>query len=122
MRRLVEADCGGANPLMQMGGQFTKDVAFQDEGFRQEHRSPNDELVSEFLGQAAAPPQSFQMNNILQEMREIESRNFHSAVSAGPKVIDQVTNDTWAKEYAKMSSVAVISQQPNFNEVSCCCF
>lgn len=52
-------------------------------------------------------------------MREIEQRNFHSAVSAGPKVIDQVANDQWAKEYAKMSSVPVISQQANFSEVSC---
>lgn len=119
MRRLVEADCGGANPLMSMGNQFSKDVAFQDEGFRQEHRSPNEELVNEFLG-AAAPPQTFQMNNILQEMREIESRNFHSvAVVSGPKVIDQVANDQWATEYAKMSSVPVISQQARFNEVSC---
>lgn len=125
MRRLVEADCGGANPLMQMGGQFSKDAAFQDEGFsgfRQEHRPPNEELVNEFLGQAAAPPQSFQMNNLLQEMREIESRNFHPAVVSGPKVIDQVANDQWAKEYAKMASVPVLSQEPNFNEVSFCCF
>lgn len=118
MRRLVEGDCGGANPLMAMGSQFSKDVAFQDEGFRQEHRSPNEELVNEFLGAAAAPPQTFQMNNLLQEMREIESRNFHSVVS-GPKVIDQVANDQWAAEYAKMATVPVVSQQANFNEVSC---
>lgn len=52
-------------------------------------------------------------------MREIEQRNFHSAVVSGPKVIDQVATDQWANEYAKMSSVPVISQQANFNEVSC---
>ncbi|XP_052856282.1 peroxisomal targeting signal 1 receptor [Drosophila gunungcola] len=74
-RPLVEGDCGGVNPLMQLGGQFTRDVAHKDEGYvqRQFERGarPEDQLINEFLGQVAAPPQSFQMDTLLQEMRDI---------------------------------------------------
>ncbi|KAH8420157.1 hypothetical protein KR009_006405, partial [Drosophila setifemur] len=74
-RPLVEGDCGGVNPLMQLGGQFTRDVAHKDEGYvqRQFERGarPEDQMVGEFLGQVAGPPQSFQMDTLLQEMRDI---------------------------------------------------
>jgi len=60
-RPLIEGDCGGVNPLMQLGGQFTRDVAHKDEGYvqRQFERGarPEDQLINEFLGQVAAPPQ-----------------------------------------------------------------
>lgn len=114
MKRLVEADCGGANPLMQIGGQFTRDLAFQDEGLAG-FRPPTEGFVNEFLGQASAAPQTFQMNNILQEMREIESRSFNTGVESGPRVIDQVANEQWAKDYAARH----MPQLANFSEVSC---
>ncbi|XP_017093178.2 peroxisomal targeting signal 1 receptor [Drosophila bipectinata] len=74
-RPLVEGDCGGINPLVQLGGQLTRDVARKDEGVVQRHieggaRLENP-LVNEFLGQVAAPPQTFRVNNLLQEMRGI---------------------------------------------------
>ncbi|EDW62839.1 peroxisomal targeting signal 1 receptor [Drosophila virilis] len=79
-RPLVEGDCGGVNPLMQLGGQLTRDVAHKDEGFSQpqfERSSrPDEQLVNDFLGQVAAPPQSFQMDTLMQEMRGI---NIHGA-------------------------------------------
>ncbi|XP_064538936.1 peroxisomal targeting signal 1 receptor [Drosophila montana] len=80
LRPLVEGDCGAVNPLMQLGGQFTRDVAHKDEGFAQAQfeRSlrPDEQLVNDFLGQVAAPPQSFQMDTLMQEMRGI---NIHGA-------------------------------------------
>ncbi|XP_034489710.1 peroxisomal targeting signal 1 receptor [Drosophila innubila] len=75
LRPLVEGDCGAVNPLMQLGGQFSRDVAHKDEGFAQAQfeRSlrPDEQLVADYLGHVAAPPQSFQMNTLLQEMRDI---------------------------------------------------
>ncbi|XP_030569430.1 peroxisomal targeting signal 1 receptor [Drosophila novamexicana] len=73
LRPLVEGDCGGVNPLMQLGGQFTRDVAQSQ--FERSLR-PDEQLVNDFLGQVAAPPQSFQMDTLLQEMRGI---NIHGA-------------------------------------------
>lgn len=63
LRKLVEGECGGANPLIQLGGQFTRDVARRDEGLighaPLESRSghPEDQLVSDFLGQISEQPQ-----------------------------------------------------------------
>ena len=103
LRQLVEGDCGGVNPLMQLGGQFTRDAAHKDEGFVQaqfERSMRQDEqMVNEFLGQVAGPPQSFQMETLLQEMREIEQAQMGPAqLQHAPKVIDEVAGQ-WTKEF-----------------------
>lgn len=107
LRQLVEGDCGGVNPLMQLGGQFTRDVARKDEGFSRAQFErgirPEEQMVNDFLGQIAAPPQSFQMETLLQEMREIEHSNAtHTQMINAPRVIDEVTrahSNEWAKEF-----------------------
>ncbi|XP_017465573.1 PREDICTED: peroxisomal targeting signal 1 receptor [Rhagoletis zephyria] len=105
LRQLVEGDCGGVNPLMQLGAQFTRDAGRKDEGFTnaQFERSmrPDEQMVSEFLGQVAAPPQSFQMNALLEEMREIEQANTMGVQHRQPEpsLIDDVTRDQWFKEF-----------------------
>ncbi|XP_017065919.1 peroxisomal targeting signal 1 receptor [Drosophila eugracilis] len=99
-RPLVEGDCGGVNPLMQLGGQFTRDVAHKDEGFAQRQfergTRPEDQLINEFLGQVAAPPQSFQMDTLLQEMRDI---NIHAGKPQQQMHIQQA--DQWGQDFAR---------------------
>lgn len=109
LRQLVEGDCGGLNPLMQLGGQFTRDAAHKDEGFIQaqfERSMRQDEhMVNEFLGQVAGPPQSFQMETLLQEMREIEQAQMGPAqLHPAPRVIDEV-NGQWSKEFGSAMQV-----------------
>lgn len=103
---LVEPECGGANPLMNLGRQVTRDVAFQDEGFsggRSAFIGSDNDLVKEFMGQIAPAPQSFRMDVLLKEMRDIDAQNFHQRqIVPGPPVIEEVNRSDmdWAKEFA----------------------
>lgn len=117
LRDLVEPDCGGANPLMRLSNAVMRDAAYKDEGLSRPgpafrtNRSPQqqqefgvggaDQLVNEFLGQAAVvPPQTFRMDALLKEMREIDAHNFHSQVNRAPPVIEEVNNGmTWTNEF-----------------------
>lgn len=108
---LVEPECGGANPLMNLGRQVTRDVAFQDEGFaggRSAFIGSDNDLVREFMGQIAPAPQSFRMDVLLKEMRDIDAQNFHQRqIVPGPPVIEEVNRSDldWAKEFAIDSSM-----------------
>ncbi|XP_017112925.1 peroxisomal targeting signal 1 receptor [Drosophila elegans] len=107
-RPLVEGDCGGVNPLMQLGGQFTRDVAHKDEGYvqRQFERGarPEDQLINEFLGQVAAPPQSFQMDTLLQEMRDI---NIQSNPQQQQHMHMQQQAEQWGQDFARCLAPAL---------------
>ncbi|XP_017870300.1 PREDICTED: peroxisomal targeting signal 1 receptor [Drosophila arizonae] len=107
LRPLVEGDCGGVNPLMQLGGQFTRDVAHKDEGFApaQFERSlrPDEQLVNDFLGQVAGPPQSFQMDTLLQEMRGV---NIH-----GPPQQHSEMANQWGRDFMQQQQQQ--QHQPN---------
>ncbi|KAJ1523055.1 hypothetical protein ONE63_002182 [Megalurothrips usitatus] len=80
LRDLVEAECGGSNSLVRLTSHFTSDHALKDEGLR--HRafphhgepfSDSDQLVQQFLEETlGASPQTFRMDSLLQEMREME--------------------------------------------------
>lgn len=130
-RDLVEADCGGANPLMRLGSHFMRDAAYKDEGLSQGagpsfiNRShgpfDGDQLVNEFLGQiAAVPPQTFRMDALLQEMREIDANQFHQQVVQAPPVIEEVNSGTaWASEFVSTDGPlhgAPANDLYNFNE------
>ncbi|XP_062138349.1 peroxisomal targeting signal 1 receptor [Drosophila sulfurigaster albostrigata] len=103
LRPLVEGDCGAVNPLMQLGGQFTRDVARKDEGFAaapfERQLRPDEQMVSEYLGHVAAPPQSFQMNSLLQEMRDI---NIHGA---GGAQVDEVMAGQWSRDFQQQQKL-----------------
>ncbi|KAM8718340.1 hypothetical protein ACLKA7_000156 [Drosophila subpalustris] len=112
LRPLVEGDCGAVNPLMQLGGQFSRDVAHKDEGFAQapfeRHMRPEEQLVNEFLGNVAAPPQSFQMNALLQEMRDI---NLHGGAQQQQQ---QEMAGQWSRDFAQQQQQ---QQQPKMLHV-----
>uniref|UniRef100_U5EYI5 Peroxisomal targeting signal 1 receptor n=1 Tax=Corethrella appendiculata TaxID=1370023 RepID=U5EYI5_9DIPT len=99
-----ETECGGANPLMRLGNQLKQDRAYQDEGFSGRSStifsSNENQLVSEFMGQIAPQqPQSFRMNVLLKEMREIDAHQQKQIIPA-PAVIQQVNqNDVWTAEF-----------------------
>lgn len=96
---------------MNLGRQVTRDVAFQDEGFaggRAAFIGADNDLVKEFMGQIAPAPQSFRMDVLLKEMRDIDAQNFHQRqIVPGPPVIEEVNRSDldWAKEFAVDSSV-----------------
>lgn len=109
LRDLVEPDCSGANSLMRLGNQIRRDAAFKDEGLgpgtsasfinRSQHFG-SDQLVNEFLGQIA-PPQTFRMDSLLQEMREIDAQSFHNRIIRAPPVIEEVNSGIdWANEFS----------------------
>lgn len=109
LRDLVEPDCQGANSLMRFGNHIRHDTAYKDAGFgpststfvNRPHEFRSDQLVEEFLGQIA-PPQSFQMDALLQEMRDIDGRPFHNhIVQRPPLVIEEVNRGfDWANEFS----------------------
>lgn len=119
LRDLVDPECGGANPLMRLGNQLINDAAHKDDGIsgrsgivpgpsfigQSQSTQPFDEahLVNEFVGQMAAtvpPPQSFRMDALLQEMREIDAHNYPTQVMRAPPILDEINNGiTWANEY-----------------------
>ncbi|XP_030381284.1 peroxisomal targeting signal 1 receptor [Scaptodrosophila lebanonensis] len=108
LRPLVEGDCGAVNPLVQLGGQFTRDVAHKDEGltkaqFERSMRS-DERLVQEFFGQAAGPPQSFQMDTLLQEMRDINISG--DGVSQQQCMQDQVASQ-WSADFTQQMAPAL---------------
>lgn len=109
LRDLVEPDCSGANSLMRLGNQIRRDAAFKDEGLgpgtsasfiNQSQQFGSDQLVNEFLGQIA-PPQTFRMDSLLQEMREIDAQSFHNRIVQAPPVIEEVNSGIdWANEFS----------------------
>lgn len=121
LRELFDADCGAANPLMRLGNQIAHDVTHKDEGIagRPMHfaetsaRSPQNfadssqnQLVNEYLGQMGAPPpQSFRMDALLHEMREIDAQHYPLEVVRAPTVSDEVHNGiSWAGEFQDINA------------------
>lgn len=99
VRGLLDPDCGGQNPLVQLSTQFTRDVAYRDEGIGARlHQLPGTSGVmsQEFLQQIHPAPQTFHLNELMQEMHDIEG------ISTGRdtrKTLDILHGSDWAKEF-----------------------
>lgn len=126
LRELIDPECGGANPLMRLGQQIVHGSAHKDEGISgrpmpfaesssRSHQSGlaqagQDQLVNEFLGQMSAPPpQSFRMDALLQEMREIDAQSHPVELHQAPTISAEVQNNglSWANEYHHDATGAV---------------
>uniref|UniRef100_A0AAR2JGK0 Peroxisomal targeting signal 1 receptor n=1 Tax=Pygocentrus nattereri TaxID=42514 RepID=A0AAR2JGK0_PYGNA len=92
MRELVEAECGGTNPLMKLTGHMTQ------EGGAWRHRS-TPTLVSEFLQAPPRPPHSFDMGQLLEEMQQIDQQSYRQAPQRAPDVAALALSGDWAAEF-----------------------
>ncbi|XP_063054909.1 peroxisomal biogenesis factor 5 isoform X2 [Engraulis encrasicolus] len=112
MRELVEAECGGSNPLMKLTGHMTQ------EGGPWRHRAtPNipptpieiateEELVNEFLQAPPRPPHSFDMGQLLEEMQQIDQQSYRQAPQRAPGVAALALSGDWASEFVSGADAA----------------
>lgn len=61
-RGLTEADCGGANPVLELTGHLTSDHTLRDTYGYQAIPSEADQMVEQFLQESRAVPQTFHMD------------------------------------------------------------
>lgn len=106
-RNLVEGDCGNPSSLLSLTSHYVRDHGLTEEGIHrpfgpsEAFQAQNaDQLVQEFLGEAACS-QTFRMDHLLREMREID-QSMHPPVAA-PEIIKELTDSGtglgWANEY-----------------------
>ena len=90
MKGLVEGDCGGSNSLLRLTSHLTTDRAHLQDGLGPAREASEQGLVTEFLAetrQVTRRPQTFRMDTLLREMREIESpRNMGAVPRQAPTV------------------------------------
>ncbi|XP_053481481.1 peroxisomal biogenesis factor 5 isoform X2 [Ictalurus furcatus] len=121
MRELVEAECGGANPLMKLTGHMTQ------EGGAWRHRSTptipptpieiatEEELVNEFLQAPPRPPHSFDMGQLLEEMQQIDQQNYRQAPQRAPDVAALALSGDWTAEFLSGADSAASPAQAGFD-------
>lgn len=122
LRDLVEGECGGANSLVRLTTHFVQDRAHKEEGLRHhfpQHSAENfaestcNQLVQEFLDEnisqhgISSAPQTFHMDSLLQEMREIEStRQCSLPPIPAPGVAEALADPAsacWAEQFLEPS-------------------
>lgn len=112
MRELVDAECGGANPLMKLTSHMT-----QEGGAWRHNSTPaipptpieiatEQELVNEFLQAPPRPPQTFDMGQLLEEMQQIDQQNYRPAPQRAPGVAALALSGDWAAEFVSGADAA----------------
>uniref|UniRef100_A0A669BHV5 Peroxisomal targeting signal 1 receptor n=1 Tax=Oreochromis niloticus TaxID=8128 RepID=A0A669BHV5_ORENI len=99
MRELVEAECGGANPLMKLTSHMTKEGG----PWRNATAPP---LVNEFLQEPPRPPQTFDMGQLLEEMQQIDQQSYRQAPQRAPDVAALALSGDWVEEFLQGSDSA----------------
>ncbi|KYM84407.1 Peroxisomal targeting signal 1 receptor, partial [Atta colombica] len=116
-RELVEGDCGGSSSLIRLASHYVRDHGFKEEGIHRPFSSSEtfqtpdaDQLVQQFLEEPACP-QTFRMDNLLQEMREID-QSIHPP-KTGPEIIRELKNDldkAWGPYLTSLTSDEIRNQ------------
>lgn len=105
LRELVDGDCGAPSSVMHLTSHFIQDHGFKEEGihhpFKVDEQLPiidSDQLVNKFLEEKSCP-QTFRMDSIIQEMREID-HNIHPFIPK-PGVVEElaISDTAWANQY-----------------------
>lgn len=116
LRDLVDGECGGANQLMRMGAQLTRDNARKDEGFAGTNvlmgprPGPSEDFVNEFLAQAgrtAPAPQNFRMDSLLKEMQGISRQ-----LRPDPQTLEMWRTDFMNQQRDLFDGPSTSQQQP----------
>ncbi|EFN89730.1 Peroxisomal targeting signal 1 receptor [Harpegnathos saltator] len=113
-RELVEGDCGNSSSLLGLASHYVNNHGFKEEGIQQLCGPSNlhqpvtgDELVKEFLGESSCP-QTFRMNNLLQEMKIIEQNISHPMVVPRNIMVSNNSDVNWITEYTKSKEDMVV--------------
>lgn len=114
-RDLTEGECGNSSSLLGLTSHYVNNHGFKEEGIQQllmpsNLRQPitEDELVKEFLEESACP-QTFRMNNLLQEIRGIEQNISHPVTLPANVMASSSSNTDWIIQYngSKGDSVVI---------------
>ncbi|XP_030605414.1 peroxisomal biogenesis factor 5 isoform X2 [Archocentrus centrarchus] len=112
MRELVEAECGGANPLMKLTSHMTKEGGpWRSTAAPPIHPTPieiatDEDLVNEFLQEPPRPPQTFDMGQLLEEMQQIDQQSYRQAPQRAPDVAALALSGDWVDEFLSGSDSA----------------
>jgi hypothetical protein len=75
------------------------------------------------MGQIAPAPQTFRMDTLLSEMREIDARNFHQRQIMSSNVMQQVNMDReWANEFAMTAGTSPMRSESKLTSVIICLY
>lgn len=105
LHKLVEGECGGPSPLMRLTSHLIQDYGLKEEGLYDFYKTSesfqsgdSDGLVKQFLEETSGHPQTFKMDSLLQEMRDIDQSVYTPA--RAPNVVQESGQDSaWANQY-----------------------
>ena len=98
LRKLIETDCGGTNSLVQLTSHLTDDLAMKHI-YGQNIPGSSDQLSEEFLQETTGMPQTFKMDDVMNEMYEIEYQMAQPPSVPALIINEQANNDKYALPY-----------------------
>uniref|UniRef100_H2ZV74 Peroxisomal targeting signal 1 receptor n=1 Tax=Latimeria chalumnae TaxID=7897 RepID=H2ZV74_LATCH len=122
MRDLVEAECGGANPLMKLTSHFMQDKGLRQEGLRQPLWPPGAAMTStvptplELVTEGEVRnPNIFKFFYKIHFCKQLEPRQFRETPNpSAPGVADLALSETWAQEF--LAAEQTVDSAQDYNE------